>query len=91
MRVTDAGQGIGADFLPQVFDRFRQEDPARARRHGGLGLGLAIVRHLTEAHGGTVRADSDGPGTGATFTVTLPIDVTVAERQGTLDTAASTA
>ena len=70
--VRDTGEGIAADQLPHVFDRFHQVDRARTRRHGGLGLGLAIVRHLVEAHGGTVRAESAGRGHGATFTVRLP-------------------
>ncbi len=71
--VSDSGQGIEAEFLPFVFDRFRQADPTTTRTHGGLGLGLAIVRHLTELHGGTVRAESAGDGGGATFRVTLPL------------------
>jgi CheY-like chemotaxis protein/two-component sensor histidine kinase len=71
--VTDTGQGIASDLLPHVFERFRQADSTTTRRHAGLGLGLAIVRHLVELHGGSVRADSDGHGHGATFTVTLPI------------------
>lgn len=71
--VADTGMGIPQDFLPFVFDRFRQADGSMARRHGGLGLGLAIVRNLVELHGGAVRADSAGPGLGATFTVTLPL------------------
>lgn len=71
--VSDTGQGIPADFLPHVFDRFRQADQKTSRQHGGMGLGLAIVRHLVELHGGTVRANSDGVGQGATFTVQLPI------------------
>jgi CheY-like chemotaxis protein/anti-sigma regulatory factor (Ser/Thr protein kinase) len=71
--VSDTGQGISADFLPHVFDRFRQADQKTSRHHGGMGLGLAIVRHLVEMHGGTVRANSDGEGKGATFTVMLPI------------------
>src|SRR5262249_55563655 len=58
--VTDTGQGISPEFLPYVFDRFRQADSTTTRRHGGLGLGLAIVRHLVELHGGTFHADSDG-------------------------------
>src|SRR5258706_3287515 len=64
---------MGAEFLPYVFDSFRQEDASKARRQGGLGLGLAIVRHLVEAHGGRVDVVSEGPGRGATFTVTLPL------------------
>jgi PAS domain S-box-containing protein len=71
--VSDTGNGIPAEFLPYVFDRFRQADSTTTRSHGGLGLGLAIVRHLVELHGGTVRADSGGAGKGATFTVTLPV------------------
>ncbi len=73
LAVTDTGQGIGADFLPFVFDRFRQADGSSSRKHGGLGLGLAIVRHLVELHGGTVSAESDGAGRGATFRVRLPL------------------
>jgi signal transduction histidine kinase/CheY-like chemotaxis protein len=71
--VADNGQGIKAEFLPFVFDRFRQEDGAVSRHHGGLGLGLTIVRNIVELHGGTVHAASEGPGKGATFTVALPI------------------
>ena len=71
--VEDTGEGMSADFLPHVFDRFRQADGATTRRHTGLGLGLAIVRQLVELHGGTVRAESSGPGKGARFTVCLPI------------------
>ena len=73
LKVVDTGQGISAEFLPYVFERFRQADVAPSGRHGGLGLGLAIVRQLVELHGGTVRAASDGDGRGATFTVHLPI------------------
>ena len=72
LKVTDTGAGINPAFLPFVFDRFRQEDAATTRAHGGLGLGLSIVRHLTELHGGTVSATSDGEGQGATFSVSLP-------------------
>jgi PAS domain S-box-containing protein len=71
--VSDTGQGISPDFLPYVFDYFRQADAATTRKFGGLGLGLAIVRHLVELHGGTVRADSLGEGQGATFTLRLPL------------------
>jgi CheY-like chemotaxis protein len=70
--VSDDGQGISPDFLPHVFDRFRQQDATTVREHGGLGLGLAIVRHLVEHHGGSVRVESAGGGRGATFTITLP-------------------
>jgi len=71
--VNDTGQGIEADFLPHVFDRFRQADQRTSRQHGGMGLGLAIVRHLVELHGGSVDARSPGEGQGSTFTVLLPI------------------
>jgi len=71
--VSDNGQGIKREFLPYVFDRFRQEDGSISRRHAGLGLGLAIVRHLVELHGGSVDAHSDGEGCGARFTVRLPL------------------
>jgi PAS domain S-box-containing protein len=71
--VADNGEGIGPDALPYVFERFRQEDSSTTRRYGGLGLGLALVRHLVELHGGTVRAESPGKGHGATFTVLLPL------------------
>jgi signal transduction histidine kinase len=70
--VSDSGQGIKPEFLPLVFDRFRQEDGSISRRHGGLGLGLAIVRHLVELHAGSVEAFSDGEGKGSRFVVRLP-------------------
>lgn len=73
MKVTDTGKGINPEFLPYVFDYFRQENNSTTRAFGGLGLGLAIVRHLVELHGGTVYAESPGEGLGATFTVTLPL------------------
>jgi PAS domain S-box-containing protein len=73
LKITDTGQGINPEFLPYVFDRFRQADASITRNHGGLGLGLAIVRHLVELHGGTVEVDSLGEGKGATFTVKLPL------------------
>ncbi|MBE9127031.1 MULTISPECIES: response regulator [unclassified Coleofasciculus] len=73
IRVIDTGIGIGSDFLPYVFERFRQKDSTTTRTHGGLGLGLAIVRHLVELQGGSVCADSSGEGRGATFTVKLPL------------------
>jgi CheY-like chemotaxis protein len=71
--VADTGQGIRPEFLPHVFDRFRQADASTTRQHGGLGLGLSIVKQLVELHGGTVGARSAGLGQGTTFTVTLPL------------------
>lgn len=73
LTVSDDGAGIQADFLPHVFERFQQADSTTTRAHGGLGLGLAIVRHLVELHGGTVSAKSDGLGKGAAFTISLPV------------------
>jgi len=72
IEVEDSGQGIAPEFLPRVFDRFSQADSTRTRTHGGLGLGLAIVRYITEQHGGRVRADSAGPDQGSVFRVELP-------------------
>ncbi|HMB27600.1 MAG TPA: response regulator, partial [Blastocatellia bacterium] len=71
--VSDTGKGISPDFMPYVFDRFRQADASSARRYGGLGLGLALVKYLVELHGGTTEAVSGGEGQGATFKVTLPV------------------
>jgi signal transduction histidine kinase len=87
--VSDTGQGIRKEFLPYVFDRFRQGESSTMRSYGGLGLGLAIVRHLTELHGGTVTARSEGEGLGATFTIRLPLAILretkrPEERQGAL-------
>jgi signal transduction histidine kinase/ActR/RegA family two-component response regulator len=73
LKVSDTGMGIDPAFLPNVFDTFRQADASSTRAHGGLGLGLSIVRHLSELHGGAVEAESAGPGKGATFTVRLPV------------------
>lgn len=73
IEVSDTGEGIGPTFLPHVFDRLRQEDSSLSRQHGGLGLGLAITRHIVELHGGTIEARSPGKGRGATFTVTIPL------------------
>jgi CheY-like chemotaxis protein len=72
VRVEDTGAGIPGEHLPFIFERFRQVDSSTTRAHGGLGLGLALVRHLVEAHGGTVQAQSDGPDRGSTFTISLP-------------------
>ena len=73
--VADSGIGIRPDFLPHIFERFRQADATSTREHGGLGLGLSIVKHIVELHGGTVEASSDGEGQGATFRVRLPLAV----------------
>jgi CheY-like chemotaxis protein len=75
IEVSDSGIGISPEFLPHVFDRFRQVDSSPSRKHGGLGLGLAIAKHLVELHGGSIRAASDGIGQGATFTISLPVAV----------------
>jgi PAS domain S-box-containing protein len=84
--VTDTGKGISPDFLPYVFDYFRQEDGKITRKFGGLGLGLAIVRHITELHGGTVRVESAGEGQGATFTVQFPLMPEDGDRSDSLAT-----
>jgi signal transduction histidine kinase/ActR/RegA family two-component response regulator len=74
--VSDSGQGISAEFIPSVFEPFRQADASTTRVHGGLGLGLSIVKHLVEAHHGSIQAESAGPGSGATFTARFPVDAT---------------
>jgi PAS domain S-box-containing protein len=81
LEVRDNGNGIEPEFLPYVFDRFRQGDTASTRRHGGLGLGLSIVRHIVELHGGTVTVHSDGVGEGTTFKVRLPRNVSTSQEE----------
>jgi CheY-like chemotaxis protein len=71
--VADTGTGISSEFLPFVFDRFRQQDSSSTRKHEGLGLGLAIVRHLADLHGGNASVESEGPGKGSTFIISLPV------------------
>jgi signal transduction histidine kinase/ActR/RegA family two-component response regulator len=83
LTVKDNGSGISPEFLPFVFDRFRQADQAITRQHGGLGLGLSIVKHLVELHGGTITAHSDGIGMGATFVVTIPVSAVNSEPRST--------
>src|SRR5262249_25693308 len=72
LRVSDSGIGLKPEFITQLFQRFNQADTSTTRRYGGLGLGLAIVRHLAELHGGTVEASSEGENHGSTFTISLP-------------------
>ena len=89
--VTDSGEGIAEEFLPHVFDRFRQADASTTRRHGGLGLGLAIVRQLVEMHGGEVAVTSAGRGRGSTFSVRLPIKTPATRSEATVQTNGSEA
>ena len=90
LAVVDEGRGIEPDFLPYVFERFKQADGSTTRRYGGLGLGLAIVRHIVELHGGRVIVDSNGAGRGATFTLILPIRATIAPAEAPSDRPPST-
>lgn len=80
-RINDTGIGISPEFLPYVFDRFRQADSSSSRHHGGLGIGLTIVQQIVELHGGTVRAASEGKGRGSTFTVQLPLAAWLADKR----------
>jgi signal transduction histidine kinase len=73
LTVADTGEGLQPEFVPHLFERFRQADGSSTREAGGMGLGLAMVRHLVELHGGTVAASSAGKGLGSTFTVSLPL------------------
>ena len=90
LRVVDTGEGIAPEVLPHVFDRFRQGGATTTRRHGGLGLGLAIARHLVELHGGSIEAHSEGEGRGATFVVRLPLERASAVDEPDTHTAAGT-
>jgi signal transduction histidine kinase/CheY-like chemotaxis protein len=90
IEVTDSGKGIDPEFLPYVFDRFRQADSSSTRAHGGLGIGLALVRHLVELHGGSVEARSAGPGAGSTFAILLPVSGPEAEDEGVAPVPAAT-
>lgn len=81
LTVSDTGQGIRADYLPLIFDRFSQQNGATTRRHDGLGLGLSIARHIVELHGGTIQAASEGEGQGSTFTARLPVAAAVVAQE----------
>jgi signal transduction histidine kinase/ActR/RegA family two-component response regulator len=87
IRITDSGMGISPEFMPHVFDRFRQADASLTRQHGGLGLGLAIVKQLVELHGGAVRAESPGTGKGASFIVQFPLAARDRNLKGSVDVA----
>lgn len=89
IQVKDGGKGIRPDFLPYVFDHFRQEDGTNTRKFGGLGLGLAIVRQIVELHGGTVKAESQGEGYGATFTVEIPLAANATQFLGSSELSSS--
>ena len=89
IRVEDTGEGIAPEFLPQLFKRFRQADPSPSRSHGGLGIGLAIVKQLVELHGGHIRAESEGLGKGATFAIELPLPARRKDLPSTSDEAPS--
>ncbi|MEO6419613.1 MAG: hybrid sensor histidine kinase/response regulator, partial [Polyangiaceae bacterium] len=91
LSVADSGRGIAAEFLPHVFERFKQADGATTRAYGGLGLGLAISRHIVELHGGTIEVQSKGEGQGSTFTVLLPVSPIRQETRGTASRLASVA
>src|SRR5262249_27916625 len=84
IQVIDDGEGISPEFLPLIFERFRQADSAKTRTHGGLGLGLAIVRELVHAQGGSVVAESPGKGQGSTFTVMFPLSLMMPAEPATL-------
>jgi PAS domain S-box-containing protein len=89
MRVSDTGKGIRPEFLPFVFERFRQEDASTTRRYGGLGLGLSIVKHLVELHGGSIEVSSPGEGQGSTFTIALPVSAVTHDHQHHHESAAN--
>ncbi len=89
LRVSDNGSGISPDFLPHVFDSFRQSESGATRRHGGLGIGLSIAQHIVELHGGSISAFSEGSGTGSSFTVRLPVGSTSTTNDGAPEPAAA--